>query len=323
MNCVGHINHGLWTHPRDHSTRYNDLEYWTELAQTAGARAVRRPVHRRHRRRLRRLPATSVDVPLRRVDPDAGQRSAAAGLGHGGGDEAPRLRPDRQPHLRAAVPVRPPHVDAGSPDRGPRRLEHRHRLSRQRRHGHGPDANRSSTTAATTRPTSTWRCSTSSGKAAGRTARCCAIAQRGIYADPDKVHTVEHKGEFYQVDGLSPVRALAAAHAGAVPGRRFGARLRFAGATCRVRVHQRPDQGVDQGAGGQGARQRRRGRAQSRGHQGVHGPERDRWRHRGAGLGQARRVPELRQCRGRRGALLGVHRDRFFSSTKSTSRSST
>ncbi|KTC42060.1 hypothetical protein AO265_10985, partial [Pseudomonas sp. ABAC61] len=33
MNCVGHINHGLWTHPRDNSTQYKTIEYWTELAQ--------------------------------------------------------------------------------------------------------------------------------------------------------------------------------------------------------------------------------------------------------------------------------------------------
>ncbi|WP_457438312.1 LLM class flavin-dependent oxidoreductase [Pseudomonas sp. TE3786] len=33
MNCIGHINHGLWTHPRDNSTAFNSLEYWTELAQ--------------------------------------------------------------------------------------------------------------------------------------------------------------------------------------------------------------------------------------------------------------------------------------------------
>lgn len=32
MNCVGHINHGLWTHPRDTSSQYKTLEYWTELA---------------------------------------------------------------------------------------------------------------------------------------------------------------------------------------------------------------------------------------------------------------------------------------------------
>ncbi|OTG85380.1 LLM class flavin-dependent oxidoreductase [Acinetobacter sp. ANC 4558] len=34
MNSVGHINHGLWAHPRDESYRFNQLNYWTELAQT-------------------------------------------------------------------------------------------------------------------------------------------------------------------------------------------------------------------------------------------------------------------------------------------------
>ncbi|ANA35303.1 Dimethyl-sulfide monooxygenase [Ralstonia mannitolilytica] len=34
MNCVGHINHGLWTHPRDRSADYNTLEYWTDQART-------------------------------------------------------------------------------------------------------------------------------------------------------------------------------------------------------------------------------------------------------------------------------------------------
>ncbi len=33
MNCVGHINHGLWTHPRDRSADYRTLSHWTELAQ--------------------------------------------------------------------------------------------------------------------------------------------------------------------------------------------------------------------------------------------------------------------------------------------------
>ncbi|WP_429928230.1 NtaA/DmoA family FMN-dependent monooxygenase [Achromobacter xylosoxidans] len=33
MNCVGHINHGLWTHPRDTSTQYKTLDYWTDLAR--------------------------------------------------------------------------------------------------------------------------------------------------------------------------------------------------------------------------------------------------------------------------------------------------
>ncbi len=34
MNSVGHINHGLWTHPRDRSTAHNTIAYWTDLAQT-------------------------------------------------------------------------------------------------------------------------------------------------------------------------------------------------------------------------------------------------------------------------------------------------
>ena len=33
-NSVGHINHGLWTHPRDESHRFNELSYWTDLAKT-------------------------------------------------------------------------------------------------------------------------------------------------------------------------------------------------------------------------------------------------------------------------------------------------
>lgn len=34
MNCVGHINHGLWAHPNDQSHRFNELSYWTDLAKT-------------------------------------------------------------------------------------------------------------------------------------------------------------------------------------------------------------------------------------------------------------------------------------------------
>ena len=33
MACVGHIQQGMWTHPRDRSTRYDTLDYWTDLAR--------------------------------------------------------------------------------------------------------------------------------------------------------------------------------------------------------------------------------------------------------------------------------------------------
>jgi long-chain alkane monooxygenase len=33
MNCVGHISHGLWVLPENNRHRFNDLDFWTELAQ--------------------------------------------------------------------------------------------------------------------------------------------------------------------------------------------------------------------------------------------------------------------------------------------------
>ncbi len=35
MNCVGHIQHGMWTHPRDRSADYRTLGYWQHLARVA------------------------------------------------------------------------------------------------------------------------------------------------------------------------------------------------------------------------------------------------------------------------------------------------
>jgi FMN-dependent oxidoreductase (nitrilotriacetate monooxygenase family) len=34
MNCVGHQSPGLWAHPKDRSWKYKDLDYWQNLAQT-------------------------------------------------------------------------------------------------------------------------------------------------------------------------------------------------------------------------------------------------------------------------------------------------
>lgn len=33
MNCVSHIVHGMWAHPDNNRHRFNDLDFWTELAQ--------------------------------------------------------------------------------------------------------------------------------------------------------------------------------------------------------------------------------------------------------------------------------------------------
>src|SRR6185437_10782428 len=34
MACVGHIQHGMWTHPGDQSHNYTRLSYWIDLART-------------------------------------------------------------------------------------------------------------------------------------------------------------------------------------------------------------------------------------------------------------------------------------------------
>ncbi len=33
MNCVGHISHGLWVLPENNRHRFNDLDFWTDLAK--------------------------------------------------------------------------------------------------------------------------------------------------------------------------------------------------------------------------------------------------------------------------------------------------
>ena len=33
MACVGHIQHGMWTHPRDQASNYTSLEHWVSLAR--------------------------------------------------------------------------------------------------------------------------------------------------------------------------------------------------------------------------------------------------------------------------------------------------
>ena len=34
MACVGHIQQGMWTHPRDRSAEYTSIDHWLGLART-------------------------------------------------------------------------------------------------------------------------------------------------------------------------------------------------------------------------------------------------------------------------------------------------
>ena len=74
----------------------------------------------------------------------------------------------------------------------------------------------------------------------------------GVYADPAKVHRVTHDGRHYHVDADPPLRAVAAADAGAVPGRLVAARPALRRPPRRVRVRRRQRSRRD-GVGGRPA----------------------------------------------------------------------
>ena len=63
---------------------------------------------------------------------------------------------------------------------------------------------------------------------------------RGIFADPSKVHRIEHEGDELPAQRHSSQRAVAAADAGAVSGRHLAARTAIRRPACRMRVHVGP-----------------------------------------------------------------------------------
>ena len=227
MNCVAHQSPGLWTHPRDRTAEYNRLPYWIDLAKTL-ERGLFDGLFLADVLGVYDVYGGSPDAALAQRDADAGQRSADADPGDGGGDEASRLRRHLQSVLRAALPVRAPDVDARPSDRGPDRLEHRHRLSRQRRARRGQDKQ----TAHDDRYDiadeymevvyKLWEGSWEDDAALRDRAR-------GIFADPAKVHRIDHEGDNYRLDAIhlsepSPQRTPVLYQAGTSPrGRQFAA----------------------------------------------------------------------------------------------------
>ena len=65
--------------------------------------------------------------------------------------------------------------------------------------------------------------------------------ERGIHSDPSKIHKINHVGPRYSVEGPHFVVTVAAAHTGAVPGRRISCRTTLLGPQRRGRLHQQPD----------------------------------------------------------------------------------
>ena len=235
MNCVAHQSPGLWTHPRDRTTDYNRLPYWTDLARTL------------ERGRFDGLFLADVlgvydvfggspDAALRNAAQTPVERSAAADSGDGRRHRASRLRRHLQSVLRAALYVRAADVDA--------RSSHRGRIGWNVVTGYLDSAARGAGKDKQTAHDDRYDVADEYmevvyklWEGSWEDDAVLRDRARGIFADPSKVHRVLHEGNNYRVDAIhlsepSPQRTPVLYQAGTSPrGRQFAARAR------RMRVH--------------------------------------------------------------------------------------
>ena len=111
-------------------------------------------------------------------------------------------------------------------------------------------------------------------------------AANRIYARGDRVHEVSHQGKHFRMQRRAPVRAVAAAHPGSVPGRRLGARAGLCREARRMPVPQRSSQPKDGRADQRSARAGASGRPRSTAHQVHHDGHGGYRTDRGGGAGQ-------------------------------------
>ena len=176
MNCVAHQSSGMWRHPDDRSGDYKDLE----LLDRPGPAARARHLRRRSSSPTCSAPTTSTAAPTRPRSATAPRCPvndpmllvSAMAAGH----RAPRLRRHRRHRLRAPVPVRPPHVARSTTSPRAASAGTSSPATCPPPPATWATTTSSSTTSATTTPTSTSRCSTSCGRARGRTTRSSATA---------------------------------------------------------------------------------------------------------------------------------------------------
>src|SRR5665647_222292 len=175
MNCVAHQSPGLWTHPHDRTADYNRLPYWTDLAKTlergrfdglflADVLGVYDVFGGSPDAALRNATQTPCNDPLLLISAMA---AVTKNLGFG---------------VTSNLSYEPPYTFA-------RRMSTLDHLTEGRigwnvvtgyldsaAKGAGKDK-QTAHDDRTTSPTNIWRWSTSSGKEAGRTTPCCAIAR--------------------------------------------------------------------------------------------------------------------------------------------------
>lgn len=220
MNCVGHINHGLWTHPRDTSTQYKTLAYWTDLARLL-ERGLFDGLFMADIVGTYDVYGQSVDVPLKESvqlpvnDPLLLVSAMAAATEHLGFGltanltyEAPYLfarRLSTLDHLsggRVGWNIVTGYLDSAARAMG---------LARQPEHDRRYDQADEYLQVLYKLLEGSWEDDA-----------VVVDRERRVYARPDKVHKVRHHGEFYKVEGYhlcepSPQRTPVLFQAGSSP----------------------------------------------------------------------------------------------------------
>lgn len=199
MNCVGHQSPGLWAHPRDRSWQYKDLEYWTDLAKIlergkfdglfiADVLGIYDVYNGNGDAAIRQATQVPVNDPLQLIPPMAlVTEHLGFGLTASLSFEHPypfARRLSTLDHLtkgRAGWNIVTSYLESGAKNLGQKtQTEH--------------DARYDFAEEYLEVCYKLWEGSWEDDAVLNDP------AQR-IYAQPDKVHKVEHKGEFYQVEG--------------------------------------------------------------------------------------------------------------------------
>jgi alkanesulfonate monooxygenase SsuD/methylene tetrahydromethanopterin reductase-like flavin-dependent oxidoreductase (luciferase family) len=239
MNCVGHINHGLWTHPRDRSTDYRLLPYWTDLARTL-ERGLFDGLFLADIVGVYDVYQHNVDVTLRESiqlpvnDPTLLVSAMAAVTEHLGFGVTVNLTYE-QPYLLARRFSTLDHLTQGRIgwnivtgylDSAARAMGLTEQLPHDERYERADEYLEI-------------LYKLGAGGRVARQGRPCLCGSRHGASG-------EARWALLQRRGLSPRRAVAAAHAGTVPGGQFRARPALCGAARRVRVHlaAKPDGGT-------------------------------------------------------------------------------
>jgi FMN-dependent oxidoreductase (nitrilotriacetate monooxygenase family) len=228
MTCIMHQSPGLWAHPDDQSRRYNDLDYWVELAQLlekgkfdglfiADVLGVYDTYQGSHDASVRRAMQVPVHDPLMQVSAmAAATKNLTFGLTVSSTYEHPyslARRFSALDHLtkgRVAWNVVTSYLDGAARNLG---------LDRQMSHDERYDLAAEVLDVCYQLWEGSWE-----------EDAVVADTEHQIYADPSKVHEIGHKGKYFSVPGIhlsepSPQRTPVIWQAGtSSKGRAFAAR---------------------------------------------------------------------------------------------------